>query len=244
MLSTAASRRRRRAGSTGSSTATGAGTARRSTRASTATTRSRGSTWTTTAAGTRRSGTRSEGSDDFAESMTYDMNEDGRWEFWLVDTNQRVGFDVVYFDDNADGYYDRWAPMAASRTMTLAEVLGQGSFGGTIRQSGAMGSSRTWPATRGRRPGRRGTATATAAPTRSTTTPFGAIAELARRSLDRRGPAPAGLRHVVDSLSDGRGSGCGWPPACRSRERSPARSASATPRTADGRRRTAPGSGE
>ncbi len=79
------------------------------------------------------------GGDDFAESMTYDMNEDGRWEFWLVDTNQRVGFDVVYFDDNADGYYDRWAPMAASRTMTLAEVLGQGSFGGTIRQSGAMG---------------------------------------------------------------------------------------------------------
>jgi hypothetical protein len=79
------------------------------------------------------------GGDDFAESMTYDMNEDGRWEFWLVDTNQRVGFDVVYFDDNADGYYDRWAPMAASRSMTLAEVLGQGSFGGTIRQSGAMG---------------------------------------------------------------------------------------------------------
>ncbi len=79
------------------------------------------------------------GGDDFAESMTYDMNEDGRWEFWLVDTNQRVGFDVAYFDDNADGYYDRWAPMAASRSMTLAEVLGQGSFGGTIRQSGAMG---------------------------------------------------------------------------------------------------------
>ena len=79
------------------------------------------------------------GGDDFAESMTYDMNEDGRWEYWLVDTNQRVGFDVVYFDDNADGYYDRWAPMAASRSMTLAEVLGQGSFGGTIRQSGAMG---------------------------------------------------------------------------------------------------------
>ena len=70
------------------------------------------------------------------------MNEDGRWEIWLADNNQRVGFDVVYFDDNADGYYDRWTPMpsaAASRSMTLAEVLGQGSFGGTIRQSGAMG---------------------------------------------------------------------------------------------------------
>ena len=67
------------------------------------------------------------------------MNEDGRWELWLADTNQLEGFEVVYFDDNRDGYYDRWAPMAASRTMTLAEVLRQGSFGGTIRQSGAMG---------------------------------------------------------------------------------------------------------
>ena len=70
------------------------------------------------------------------------MNEDGRWEIWLADNDQQVGFDVVYFDDNADGYYDRWTPMpraAAARSMTLAEVLGQGSFGGTIRQSGAMG---------------------------------------------------------------------------------------------------------
>ena len=80
------------------------------------------------------------GGDGFAESLTYDMNEDGRWEIWLADNDQRVGFDLVYFDDDADGYYDRWAPMpAASRSMTLAEVLGQGSFGGTIRQSGAMG---------------------------------------------------------------------------------------------------------
>ena len=80
--------------------------------------------------------------DDFAESLTYDMNEDGRWEIWLADNDQRVGFDVVYFDDNADGYYDRWTPMpsaAVGRSMSLAEVLGQGSFGGTIRQSGAMG---------------------------------------------------------------------------------------------------------
>jgi hypothetical protein len=82
------------------------------------------------------------GGDGFAESMTYDLNEDGRWEIWLADNDQQVGFDVVYFDDNADGYYDRWTPMpraAAARSMTLAEVLGQGTFGGTIRQSGAMG---------------------------------------------------------------------------------------------------------
>ena len=64
------------------------------------------------------------------------MNEDGRWEIWLADNDQQVDFDVVYFDDNADGYYDRWMPMpraAAGRAMSLAEVLGQGSFGGTIR---------------------------------------------------------------------------------------------------------------
>src|SRR5207248_5386216 len=38
-------------------------------------------------------------------------------------------------------------------------------------------------------------------------------------------------RPLVDRLSDGRGSGCVWPPACRSPERSPARRAKATPRT-------------
>jgi len=82
------------------------------------------------------------GGDGLAESLTYDMNEDGRWEIWLADNDQQVDFDVVYFDDNADGYYDRWTPMpraATGRAMSLAEVLGQGSFGGTIRQSGAMG---------------------------------------------------------------------------------------------------------
>jgi hypothetical protein len=55
------------------------------------------------------------GSDAFAEAMTYDAAEDGRWDVWLVDTDQRVGHEVAYFDDNGDGYYDRWAyvPRAA-----------------------------------------------------------------------------------------------------------------------------------
>jgi len=80
------------------------------------------------------------GGDAFAESLTFDMNEDGRWEIWLADNNQREGFDVVYFDDNGDGYYDRWTPMPnAAPSMSLAEQLGQGSFGGTMRHSGAMG---------------------------------------------------------------------------------------------------------
>jgi hypothetical protein len=49
------------------------------------------------------------GGDAFAEAMTYDAHEDGRWDVWLVDTDQRVGHEVAYFDDNGDGYYDRWA---------------------------------------------------------------------------------------------------------------------------------------
>jgi hypothetical protein len=63
------------------------------------------------------------GGDHFAESMTYDMNEDGRWEFWLADTNQREGFDVVYFDDNRDGYYDRWAYLATAASRTLRDAI-------------------------------------------------------------------------------------------------------------------------
>ena len=80
------------------------------------------------------------GADHFAESLTFDMNEDGRWEYWLADNNQREGFDLVFFDDNRDGYYDRWLPMPGpAPEMSLAEQLGQGSFGGTMRHSGAMG---------------------------------------------------------------------------------------------------------
>src|SRR6266581_6476448 len=42
---------------------------------------------------------------------------------------------------------------------------------------------------------------------------------------------------LLERLSDARGSGCGWPVVCRSPERSPARRAPATPRTADDRHR-------
>ena len=66
------------------------------------------------------------GSDAFAEAMTYDAHEDGRWDLWLVDTDQRVGHEVAYFDDNGDGYYDRWAyvPRAAP-DMSLRTHLAQ-----------------------------------------------------------------------------------------------------------------------
>src|SRR4051812_8152684 len=49
---------------------------------------------------------------------------------------------------------------------------------------------------------------------------------------------------IVDQLSDGRGSGCGWPLVYRSPERSPTRCVTATPRTFVGQHRTAPESGE
>ena len=66
------------------------------------------------------------GGDAFAEAMTFDAHEDGRWDVWLVDTDQRVGHEVAYFDDNGDGYYDRWAyvPRAAP-DMSLRTHLAQ-----------------------------------------------------------------------------------------------------------------------
>ena len=69
------------------------------------------------------------GGDSFAESMTYDMNEDGHWEAWLVDTDQRVGYEVAYFDDNGDGYYDRWAyvPKAAPDISLRTAIIQAGS---------------------------------------------------------------------------------------------------------------------
>jgi hypothetical protein len=66
------------------------------------------------------------GSDAFAEAMTFDAHEDGRWDIWLVDTDQQVGHEIAYFDDNGDGYYDRWAyvPRAAP-DMSLRTHLAQ-----------------------------------------------------------------------------------------------------------------------
>ena len=78
------------------------------------------------------------GGDHFAESMTYDMNEDGRWEIWLVDTNQREGFDVVYFDDNRDGYYDRWAYMANAASRTLRDAILDNTVVGGAPQYGGL----------------------------------------------------------------------------------------------------------
>lgn len=82
------------------------------------------------------------GGDAFAESLTYDMNEDGRWEMWLVDTDQRPGHEVVFFDDDADGYYDRWAyvPRAAPDLNLRANLASVGStVGGRATYDGAFG---------------------------------------------------------------------------------------------------------
>jgi hypothetical protein len=82
------------------------------------------------------------GGDAFAESLIYDMNEDGRWEAWLVDTDQRAGYEVAYFDDNGDGYYDRWTyvPQAAPDISLRAHLAQVGStVGGQTRQDGVFG---------------------------------------------------------------------------------------------------------
>ena len=84
----------------------------------------------------------SAGGDAFAESMTYDLNEDGRWELWLVDTDQRTGHEIVFFDDNADGYYDRWAyvPRAAPDLSLRTHLAQVGSYvGGRATYDGAFG---------------------------------------------------------------------------------------------------------
>jgi hypothetical protein len=81
------------------------------------------------------------GGDAFAEAMTHDMNEDGRWEYWLVDTDQRPGHEIVYFDDNGDGYYDRWAyvPRAAPDLSLRTHLAQMGStVGGRARYDGAF----------------------------------------------------------------------------------------------------------
>jgi hypothetical protein len=83
----------------------------------------------------------SRGRDSFRESLIFDMNEDGRWDLWLVDNNNREGFDVVYFDDNRDGYYDRWAHMAKAAPKTMREAIedstqAAGVVGGTPESDG------------------------------------------------------------------------------------------------------------
>ncbi len=71
------------------------------------------------------------GSDNFLEAMTFDMNEDGNWEVWHVDTDQRVGFEVAYFDDTGDGFYDRW-----QRIPAVANAAGSGSRWTTMTMGG------------------------------------------------------------------------------------------------------------
>jgi hypothetical protein len=80
------------------------------------------------------------GRDWFLESMTFDMNEDGRWEYWLADNDQQEGFDVAYFDDDADGYYDRWNYIPRAPASSLLEAIQGGTVvGGRATYGGAMG---------------------------------------------------------------------------------------------------------
>src|SRR5688500_3558008 len=46
------------------------------------------------------------GGDGLAESLNYDMDENGVAEFLMLDNNQRVGFEWLYLDLNQDGVYE------------------------------------------------------------------------------------------------------------------------------------------
>ena len=48
------------------------------------------------------------GHDSFLEALTFDTDRDGRWNVWLADTNQQVGYELIFWDDNGDGGWDRW----------------------------------------------------------------------------------------------------------------------------------------
>lgn len=54
------------------------------------------------------------------EVVLFDMNEDRRWEVWVQDTNQRAGFEFVYFDDNRDGRADRQLRLSSSSFTVLS----------------------------------------------------------------------------------------------------------------------------
>jgi hypothetical protein len=47
------------------------------------------------------------GGEALAESLTYDMDENGVAEYFLLDTNQRVGFEWIYLDLNQDRHYEQ-----------------------------------------------------------------------------------------------------------------------------------------
>jgi len=47
-------------------------------------------------------------SDALLEALDYDGDENAEVEIRLLDGDQRVGFDYVYFDLDQNGYWDRW----------------------------------------------------------------------------------------------------------------------------------------
>lgn len=53
------------------------------------------------------------GNDDLLENASIDANEDGSPDLLLVDTDQRIGFDVYYRDGDGDGQWDTTQPVPA-----------------------------------------------------------------------------------------------------------------------------------
>lgn len=66
------------------------------------------------------------GHDSFHESMSFDLNEDGWLEVYLVDTNQVSGFDYYYVDANGDHRWDGGPrPIVASNVYNVQRDMAQ-----------------------------------------------------------------------------------------------------------------------
>jgi hypothetical protein len=68
------------------------------------------------------------GHDSFAEAMTFDMDENGIPEYLLQDTDQRVGFDYVYYNLDQDSFYESVATLADVRAAAQSTALRQSNI--------------------------------------------------------------------------------------------------------------------
>lgn len=71
------------------------------------------------------------GHDSFHEAITFDMNENGRPEMWVTDTNQRTGFEWAFYDTDQNGYANYRVAIGVSTTDELQYLIGlsNGQFG-------------------------------------------------------------------------------------------------------------------
>lgn len=73
------------------------------------------------------------GGDSLLEEFTYNPDEDGFFNLKAIDTDQRIGFDALYLNDNDDGTWDR---VVTASTPNVANV----TFSGMTFSSNPSGS--------------------------------------------------------------------------------------------------------